>query len=56
VSVKLRQPIDGQWRVTGVLTEVNDQGVTIVVSDPRPERTVILEFNSIAEARRVVTF
>jgi ribosome maturation factor RimP len=56
VSVKLRQPIDGEWRVVGVLTEVNEQGVTVVVNDPRSERTVILEFDSIAEARRVVTF
>ena len=56
VSVKLRHPIDGEWRVVGVLTEVNEQGVTVVVSDPRPERTVILEFDSIAEARCVVTF
>ncbi len=56
VSVKLRQPTDGQWRVVGLLTEVNEQGVTVVVSDPRPERTVILGFDSIAEARRVVTF
>ena len=56
VSVKLRQPINGQWRVVGVLTEVNEQGVMVVVSDPRPERTVILEFDSIVEARRVVTF
>ena len=56
VSVKLKQPIDGQWRVVGLLTEVSEQGVTVVVSDARPERTVILEFDSIAEARRVVTF
>ena len=56
VSVKLRQPIDGQWRVVGLLTEVNEQGITVVVSDLRPERTVILEFDSIAEARPVVTF
>lgn len=56
VSVKLRQPIDGQWRVVGLLTEVNEQGVTVVVSDSPPERTVILGFDSIAEARRVVTF
>ncbi|MEY4704480.1 MAG: Ribosome maturation factor RimP [Nitrospirota bacterium] len=56
VSVKLRQPIDGQWRVAGLLTEVREQGVTLVVSEPRPERTVILDFDSIAEARRVVTF
>ena len=56
VSVKLRQPIDGQWRVNGVLTEVDEQRVTVVVSDPRPERTVILGFDLIAEARRIVTF
>jgi ribosome maturation factor RimP len=56
VSVKLRQPIDGQWRVAGVLTEVNEGGVTIVVNGQRAERTLILEFDSIAEARLVVTF
>ncbi len=56
VSVKLRQPIDGEWRVVGLLTDVNEQGITVVASDLRPERTVILEFGSIAEARRVVTF
>ena len=56
VSVKLRQPIDGQWRVVGVLTEVNEQGVTVEVKDQRSEQTRILEFGSIAEARRVVTF
>jgi ribosome maturation factor RimP len=54
--VKLRQPIDGQWRVAGVLTEVNEQGVTIAVNDPRSKLTLSLEFDSIAEARRVVTF
>lgn len=56
VSVKLRQPIDGQWRVVGRLTEVNERGVTVVVNDQRSERTINLEFDSIAEARRVVTF
>jgi hypothetical protein len=39
-----------------VLTEVNEQGVTIMVNDPRPERTLTLEFDSIVEARCVVTF
>jgi hypothetical protein len=39
-----------------VLTEVNEQGVTIVVNDPRSERKASLEFSSIAEARRAVTF
>ena len=56
VSVKLRQPIDGQWRVVGVLTEVNEQGITVGVNDQRSEQTRILEFDAIAEARRVVTF
>jgi len=56
VSVKLRQPIDGQWRVVGELTEVNEQGVTVVVHDRRSERKVVLEFDSITEARRAVTF
>ena len=56
VSVKLRQPIDGQWRVVGRLQEVTEQGITVGVKDARAERVVILEFGSIAEARRVVTF
>lgn len=56
VNVKLRQPIDGEWRVVGLLTEVNEQGVAVVVNDPRPERKILLEFDSVAEARRVVTF
>jgi ribosome maturation factor RimP len=56
VSVKLRQPIDGQWRMVGRLQEVAEQGITIVVKDARAERVATLEFGSIAEARRVVTF
>jgi ribosome maturation factor RimP len=56
VSVKLRQPIDGQWRMVGRLQEVTEQGITVVVKDARAERVVTLEFGSIAEARRVVTF
>jgi ribosome maturation factor RimP len=54
VSVKLRQPINGEWRVTGVLKEVNEQGITVVVNDQRSERILILGFDSIAEAKRVV--
>ena len=50
MSVKLRQPIDGQCAWSEWLTEVNEQGVTVVVNDPRSEREVILEFDSIAGA------
>ncbi len=56
VSVKLRQPIDGQWRMVGRLQEVTEQGITVAVKDARVERVATLEFSSIAEARRVVTF
>ena len=56
INVKFRQPIDGQWRAVGALTDVHEQGITVVVSDPRPERTLTLEFDSIAEARLIVTF
>ena len=56
VSVKLRQPINGQWRVIGELTEVNEQGIIVAISDLRSEPKITLEFDSIAEARRAVTF
>ena len=56
VNVKLRQPINGQWRLIGELMEVNEQSVTVVVHDRRSERKVILEFDSIADTRRAVTF
>jgi ribosome maturation factor RimP len=56
VGVKLRQPIGGQWRMVGVLMEVNEQGIAILVNDPRSERKVVLAFDAIAEARCTVTF
>lgn len=56
VSVKLKQPIDGQWRIIGVLEEVNTQAMTMIVSEPPPPRSIILDFSGVAEARRVVTF
>jgi ribosome maturation factor RimP len=56
VSVKLRQPVDGQWRMVGVLTDVNEQGMTIVTNDSRSEQKVVLAFDSIVEARHAVTF
>jgi len=55
VSVKLKQPIAGQWRVTGVLAEVNVQAMTIMVSEPPPPRSLTLDFDGIVETRRVVT-
>lgn len=56
VSVKLKQPIDGQWRIMGVLEDVTTQAMTITVTDPSPSRSITLDFDGIAETRRVVTF
>jgi len=42
--------------VVGVLKEVHEREIAVVVKDARAERVAILEFGSIAEARRVVTF
>jgi ribosome maturation factor RimP len=55
VSVKLKQPIEGQWRIIGVLAEVNAQAMTITVSEPPPPRSLTLDFGGIVETRRVVT-
>lgn len=54
VRLKLRQPLAGQWRVVGTLTDVAEQTVTLAVSEPPPPRTVTLEQNLIAEAKLAV--
>jgi len=54
VSVKLREPQAGQWRLAGTLTEAGDQAITLTVTDP-PPRTVTLEYGAIVEARLVVS-
>ena len=56
VTVKLREPLDGQWRLVGTLTDVTDDCVTLEVTEPPPPQTVTLEQNIIVEAKRVVTW
>lgn len=56
VSIKLRQPLDGQWRVAGELAQVDERSVTLAVSTEKAApRYVTLELPMIAEARLVVT-
>jgi ribosome maturation factor RimP len=55
VSVKLREPLAGQWRLVGTLTGVTESSVMIEISEPPPTRTVTLEQRIIGEAKRVVT-
>ena len=56
VTLKLRQPLAGQWRLVGTLTDVTDHALTLEVSEPTPSQTLTLEHNIIAEAKRVVTW
>lgn len=54
VSLKLRQPLEGQWRVTGRLMEVDDQGVVLALVVPRIPEPMRLDRERIAEAKLVV--
>ncbi len=56
VTLKLREPLDGQWRLMGTLTDVTDRAVTLDVNEPPPPQTVTLEHSMITEAKRVVTW
>ena len=55
VSLKLRQPFEGQWRIAGRLTQVDEQSVTVLVVERKLEsRTMTIAHNVIADARLVV--
>ena len=56
VNLKLRTPINGQWRVVGTLREVRDDGVTLSVEEKQSEQTVQLTWDMIAEGRPQITF
>jgi ribosome maturation factor RimP len=47
VQIKMRKPVGGRKRVTGELSEVRDDGVTVVVSE---EETVIVAFDNVKQA------
>lgn len=56
VNIKLRQPLNGQWRIAGELTQVDEQTVTLTVPvEKAVPQLVRLELPMIAEARLVVT-
>ncbi len=55
VSLKLRQPIEGQWRITGPLMQVNEHTVIVGISPRGKElKTMTLDRELIADARLVV--
>ena len=56
VTLKLREPLAGQWRLVGTLADVTEDAVTLEVNEPPPSRTVTVEHKQVAEAKRVVTW
>ena len=55
VSLKLRQPLNGQWRVIGRLVEADEQAVSLAVSiGAATPQTLRVEQEQIADARLFV--
>jgi len=55
VNLKLREPLNGQWRVIGRLVEVDDRAISLSVSTGTREPQMLrLEREHIAEAKLVV--
>ncbi|HJU05722.1 MAG TPA: ribosome maturation factor RimP [Nitrospiraceae bacterium] len=54
INVKLRQAIDGQWRIVGRLIETNETG--IVLAGSQSARAVQIEWAAIASGRLEVEF
>lgn len=56
VRIKLRSPLDGQYRLVGRLMAVEEAGIQMRIREGRTERTTRLSWEQIAEARREVEF
>ena len=56
VTLKLKEPLAGQWRLVGTLAGVTEDSVTLELNEPSPQRIVTLEQKLIGEAKRVVTW
>ncbi len=55
VSVKMRKPLEGQWRVTGLLVQADEHEVAVTVSAGTfASQTLRLKWEMIAEAKLVV--
>ena len=54
VNLKLRQPLEGQWRITGELKQVDEALVVLEIGTYRAPQVIQLSRESIAEAKLVV--
>jgi len=56
ITLKLRQPIQAQWRLEGTVLDVDDHAVTLSVPQKKTAETMRIEFDHIALARRKIEF
>ena len=56
VSIKLREPLQGQWRLIGTLLDVRDEGITLEIPQKKTMETVQIRFEQIASGRLDVGF
>lgn len=56
ITLKLREPIQTQWRLVGAVVDVDDRGVTLAIQQKKATETMRVEFDQIALARRKVEF
>lgn len=54
VSLKLRQPLEGQWKITGRLVDVDEQAVVLDLTIPKMAQAMKLDREMITEAKLVV--
>lgn len=56
VIIKLRAPLDGEWRVRGRLVNVGEEGLVVEVPRGKDRDLLPLQWTIIAEGRRDVEF
>ena len=54
VSLKLRQPLEGQWKITGRLMNADEQAVVLDLIMSKMTKSIRLDREVIAEAKLVV--
>lgn len=54
VSIKLRQPLEGQWKITGRLMNADEQAVVLDLIMSKVTKSIRLDREVIAEAKLVV--
>jgi ribosome maturation factor RimP len=54
VSLKLRRPLEGQWKITGRLMDVDEQAVVLDLTMPKLAQAMKLDREMVTEAKLVV--